>query len=317
MKIQWFLGGALALSILSCGGNTSKEERKEIALNTEIDSVSYALGVNISDGFTQQKIKGISTSEMTKGFNDFLAGTNYIKGADCMSYIQSFMIQHQMKLQDTVNNKDSYSKEKLDSLSYALGVNISESFKMQGVEGLNGNILAQGFNDLSNDVSKFKKEESLNILQSFMKKQQAKLEEKNKEKHKGIITEGEEFLANNAKKEGVVSLPSGLQYEIIKEGTGDKPNITNTVKAHYHGTLIDGTVFDSSVERGEPTDFPVSQVIKGWTEALQLMPVGSKWKLYIPYNLAYGERGSGDKIPPYSTLIFDVELLDIVNKDLP
>lgn len=123
--------------------------------------------------------------------------------------------------------------------------------------------------------------------------------------------EGEKFLADNKAKAGIVTLPSGLQYQVIKEGTGAKPTINDKVKTHYHGMLIDGTVFDSSVDRGEPISFPVSGVIKGWTEALQLMPVGSKWRLFIPADLAYGDRQAGAKIGPGSTLIFDVELLDI------
>ena len=125
---------------------------------------------------------------------------------------------------------------------------------------------------------------------------------------------GEAFLADNAKQAGVITTESGLQYSVVTEGTGAKPTITDEVKVHYHGTLIDGTVFDSSVERGEPISFPVSGVIPGWTEALQLMSIGSKYKLFIPYQLVYGERGAGQQIGPYSTLIFEVELLDIVKK---
>ena len=123
---------------------------------------------------------------------------------------------------------------------------------------------------------------------------------------------GEKFLEENKKQEGVVTLPSGLQYKVIKQGTGDKPKATDQVRCHYHGTLIDGTVFDSSVRRGEPAVFPVNGVIQGWVEALQLMPVGSKWTLYIPYEMAYGTRGAGQSIPPYAALIFEVELLEIV-----
>ena len=122
---------------------------------------------------------------------------------------------------------------------------------------------------------------------------------------------GKLFLEENAKKTGVVTLPSGLQYEIITEGKGEKPGLTDVVTTHYHGTLIDGNIFDSSVHRGQPASFPVNGVIKGWTEALQLMAVGSKWKLYVPYQLAYGEQGAGQAIGPYTTLIFEVELLEI------
>ena len=136
--------------------------------------------------------------------------------------------------------------------------------------------------------------------------------EENKIIYGDNIEKGENFLAENGKREGVVTTKSGLQYEIIKKGNGATPTANDKVRVHYHGTLIDGTVFDSSIDRGEPAEFGVSQVIKGWTEALQLMPVGSKWKLYIPYDLAYGDREVSEEIKLYSTLIFEVELLDIV-----
>jgi FKBP-type peptidyl-prolyl cis-trans isomerase FklB len=146
-------------------------------------------------------------------------------------------------------------------------------------------------------------------------KQQAKMLEEQKEmaaaagKYK---EEGKKYLAENGKRKGVATTASGLQYEVLKEGTGPKPAVTDSVNVHYHGTLIDGKVFDSSVERGEPTSFPLQGVIRGWTEGLQLMPVGSKWRFHIPSDLAYGDQAQGDDIPPGSTLIFDVELLGIV-----
>ena len=138
------------------------------------------------------------------------------------------------------------------------------------------------------------------------------MEAKVAEKNKGLAAKGEEFLAENAKREGVFVTESGLQYEVVTMGEGEKPTAESTVKVHYHGTLIDGTVFDSSVQRGEPIEFPLNGVIKGWTEGLQLMPVGSKFILYIPYQLAYGERGAGELIGPCEALIFEVELLEIV-----
>jgi FKBP-type peptidyl-prolyl cis-trans isomerase FklB len=139
-----------------------------------------------------------------------------------------------------------------------------------------------------------------------------RMQAKEAEKSKILSVEGETFLAENAKKTGISVTASGLQYEVITAGTGATPTATSKVKTHYHGTLINGTVFDSSVDRGQPIDFPVNGVIAGWTEALQLMPVGSKWRLYIPHHLAYGERGAGASIAPYSALIFEVELLEIV-----
>ena len=196
-------------------------------------------------------------------------------------------------------------KTELDSISYGLGVSIAQNLKSQGIEELDANALAKGVEDvLSGNDLKLKEEQIGELLNAYMKK-------KAEEKSKAQIEKGKKFLEENGKRPEVVTLPSGLQYEIIKEGTGEKPTINDKVTTHYTGKLIDGTVFDSSVERGQPATFPVSGVIKGWTEALQLMPKGSKWRLYIPYDLAYGERGAGGKIGPYETLIFDIELLDI------
>lgn len=138
------------------------------------------------------------------------------------------------------------------------------------------------------------------------------LQERQAEQAKALTAEGEKFLAENAARDEITVTESGLQFEVITEGDGEKPSETARVRTHYHGTLIDGSVFDSSYDRGEPAEFPVNGVIPGWTEALQLMPVGSKWRIYLPHNLAYGEHGAGDRIAPYSTLIFDIELLDIV-----
>jgi len=140
-----------------------------------------------------------------------------------------------------------------------------------------------------------------------------RMEAKQAETSKASTSEGEAFLAENAKRDGVTVTASGLHFEVLQEGTGEKPVASSTVRTHYHGTLIDGSVFDSSYDRGEPAEFPVNGVIAGWTEALQMMPVGSKWRLTVPYNLAYGERGAGGSIGPYATLVFDVELLDIVS----
>ncbi len=165
------------------------------------------------------------------------------------------------------------------------------------IDGAKGNGLQVSADDIN---AAFK------IIQGQMQQEQAA-------KAKELGGEGAEFLEENAKKDGVTVLESGLQYTVITAGDGEKPTKNSTVRTHYHGTLIDGTVFDSSVNRGQPAEFPVSGVIAGWTEALQLMPVGSKWRLFVPYNLAYGERGAGGAIGPYATLIFEVELLAIVS----
>lgn len=193
----------------------------------------------------------------------------------------------------------------LDSVSYSLGVNIGENIKAQ-FENINLDNFGAGIKDvLEKDVeTKISDNQAQAIIQSYFSKKQQKQSE-------SVIEEGINFLRENGKRESVTTLASGLQYEVVNDGTGSKPTIEDNVTTHYHGTLIDGTVFDSSVDRGEPASFPVGGVIKGWTEALQLMSVGSKWKLYVPYDLAYGERGAGPQIGPYSTLIFEVELISI------
>lgn len=200
-----------------------------------------------------------------------------------------------------------------DSVSYALGVLIGENNKQQmktapGVDQLNKDIILAAFEKaFRGDSVQIKPEQANAAIQLFFTNVSKGEGEKN-------LKAGEEFLASNKAKAGVVTLPSGLQYEIIKAGSGAKPKTEDQVRCHYHGTTIDGKVFDSSVERGEPVVFPVSGVIPGWTEALQLMPVGSKWKLVIPAALAYGEQGAGADIKPNSTLVFEVELLEIVKQ---
>ncbi len=320
MRLNWIIGGAIALSIVSCNNDKKGHENAngaQVELKTNADSLSYALGVNISDGFVKQKIANIKAEEMGKGFNDYLNGSTKIEPKSALDIIQNFLRGHQIKMMDTTAVAGDYRQSLLDSVSYALGVNISESFKQQGVEGLEGDLLAKGFEDFAQGHPVLDGNKSLEVLQNFMMEQQKKQAEQDKLAAAPRIEEGKKFLEENGKRPEVTTLPSGLEYEILKEGNGPKPTINDKVKVHYHGTLIDGTVFDSSVDRGEPIEFPLSQVIKGWTEGLQLMPVGSKWRLYIPYNLAYGEQSPSPKIPAYSTLIFDVELLDIPSQNEP
>ena len=194
---------------------------------------------------------------------------------------------------------------KLDSVCYGLGVDIADNLKGQGLGDLNVEAMAKGLRDILNDSELvISKEEVGPLLNEYMGQMQA-------EKAKEAAKEGEEFLAINATKKGVVTLESGMQYEVLTSGSGATPGLNDKVTTHYTGTLIDGTVFDSSVERGQPASFPVSGVIKGWTEALQLMKEGDKWKLYIPYDLAYGDKGAGANIGPYSALIFEIELISV------
>ncbi len=208
--------------------------------------------------------------------------------------------QNKMKKEDL--------KTELDTVSYSLGVNIGSNIKQQGVKNLNLNALMKGMEQaLAGDSTWLNDQEAMSAIQGYFTKIS---EAKGTESKKA----GEAFLAENGKKKGITTTASGLQYEVIKMGDGDKPLATDEVTVHYHGTTTDGQVFDSSKDRGEPATFPLNGVIAGWTEALQLMPKGSIFKLYLPSNLAYGERGAGEKIPPHAVLIFEVELLDIKKK---
>lgn len=194
-------------------------------------------------------------------------------------------------------------------VSYGIGRQMGDQLASNPFEGVSAAAVAQGVMDALNGVEMpYNNDE----MQAAFEEINTRMQAKEAEKHKTLAGAGEAFLAENAKKAGITVTASGLQYEVLAQGSGAIPTATSKVKTHYHGTLIDGTVFDSSVKRGQPIDFPVNSVIAGWTEALQLMPVGSKWRLYVPHNLAYGERGAGASIAPFSTLIFDVELIDIV-----
>ena len=193
----------------------------------------------------------------------------------------------------------------MKNLSYSLGMSMATQLMQTGLENLDVEAFVKAFSEImKNEETTMSLEEASQHIQEYFSAKQNEMLEMNKQK-------GELFLAENAKKENVVTLPSGLQYEILTEGDGAIPTATDTVNCHYHGTLIDGTVFDSSVQRGQPATFGVTQVIKGWVEALQLMPVGSKWRLFVPSDMAYGKQGAGNDIQPNATLIFEVDLLGI------
>lgn len=191
---------------------------------------------------------------------------------------------------------------------YGIGYQTGHQLTQQQFEGFSVEALLEGLTDALNRQAPQVSPDQINAA---FKEINSRLQQAEASKAKEMAADGEAFLAENAKRDEVTVTASGLQYEIISEGSGEKPVAASTVKTHYHGTLIDGTVFDSSYDRGQPAEFPVNGVIAGWTEALQMMPVGSKWRLYVPYQLAYGEQGAGGAIAPYSTLIFDVELLEI------
>jgi len=200
---------------------------------------------------------------------------------------------------------DIILETEIDNFSYGLGVNIAKNIQSQGIDEINADAFTAAINDVFGNADlKLSDHDANQIVQEFLSKAQTK-------KFESVKLEGEAFLAENAKRQEVTVTESGLQYEVIEMGQGNKPSAENTVKVHYHGTLINGNVFDSSVERGQPISFPLNGVIPGWTEGVQLMPVGSKFKFFIPFNLAYGERGAGADIAPFAALIFEVELLGI------
>lgn len=208
-------------------------------------------------------------------------------------------------------------KDQKEKASYALGMNVGSGLKRQSVD-IDPDTFAKGLKDaLSGGKTVLTEDEARATLMQLQNDMRAKQEEQRKQQGENNLKEGEAFLAANKSKEGVVALPSGLQYKILTPGTGPKPTSADQVVCNYKGTLINGTEFDSSYKRGQPATFPVGGVIKGWTEALQLMPVGSKWQLFIPASLAYGERGAGNDIGPNATLIFEVELLSIKDKETP
>lgn len=202
----------------------------------------------------------------------------------------------------------------MDQLSYALGLGIGQQLRQMGLKDvLVMEDFAQSITDmLQGNELKVKSSEAQKIVNAFFAEQEKKLKAEKAEQGKQALEEGRVFLANNKTRPGIITTKSGLQYEVLKEGTGKKPKATDKVRCHYEGTLINGQVFDSSYKRNEPAVFGLNQVIAGWTEGVQLMSEGAKYRFYIPYLLGYGESGAGDMIPPYATLIFDVELIDVL-----
>lgn len=199
----------------------------------------------------------------------------------------------------------------MDKVSYALGIGIGRQLSQMGAADLNIDDFAQAIKDVIAGDLKLGDAEAQQIVQEFFAKQEEKQKAEAAEKGKAAKQDGEKFLAENGKKEGVITTASGLQYQVLREGNGQSPKATDTVECHYEGTLIDGTKFDSSYDCGQTATFPLNQVIAGWTEGLQLMKEGGKYRFFIPYELGYGERGAGASIPPFSTLVFDVELVSV------
>jgi FKBP-type peptidyl-prolyl cis-trans isomerase FklB len=206
---------------------------------------------------------------------------------------------------------DTELKTERDRLSYSIGLNMGNNLKEQSID-IDTEVLSQGLRDaVAGNKPLLTEQEIQDTMMNFQNEMQAKQAERMKGLSEKNKKDGDSFLSENSKKEGVITLPSGLQYKVIKAGAGNSPKSTDTVSVHYRGTLLNGTEFDSSHKRGQPATFKVNGVIKGWTEALQLMKTGAEWELFIPSNLAYGERGAGRNIGPNETLVFEVELLSI------
>ncbi|MGE4287297.1 MAG: FKBP-type peptidyl-prolyl cis-trans isomerase [Salinivirgaceae bacterium] len=322
MKIRiGVLSLLVGLSIISCTNNASK-----LAIKNNVDSVSYVMGVldgeRLSQSFAQAGLEGVIDVEVY--INALMDAANEKElrlNPDSnkmvvQNFFREFQTNQMMGLQDTSGMAPAFepAASYIDSVSYLMGAGdgkgLLSSFTRSGLDtmvrvDLYLDALAASAKKLEVKIEGQANMQMVNdFFESFKEKELMNKFGANK-------AAGEEFLAKNKALETVTETASGLQYEIITEGNGPRPAFNDKVKVHYTGTLLDGTVFDSSVERGEPAEFGVGQVIKGWTEALQLMPVGSKWKLYIPYDIAYGTRDMGE-IKPYSMLIFEVELLEIV-----
>lgn len=321
----------LAVFMVSCGGASSPKT----SLNNSVDSVSYAYGVSMADQglvqYLEQKGILVNASNLEYDYQMRIAAADSTEREGLQRELASKMDSINKVNAPRLNEFIKGLKEaiNLDAESaYAEGLAIGTQFSQmmlpqvntmlygeEGSQEMNTDQLLAGLiSVLKNDRLAINAMEANALVQTEIEKaqetQMARQEEELKGQHTEAVAANEAFLTENAEREEVTTLPSGLQYEILTEGTGATPTADDRVRVHYHGTLIDGTVFDSSVERGEPATFGVTQVITGWTEALQLMPVGSKWRLYIPHDLAYGSQDRGE-IKPFSTLIFDVELLEI------
>lgn len=319
------------LLFASCTGTSAPKA----SLKNSVDSVSYAYGVNMAEQGLVQYLEQMgvlqSTSAIEYDYQMKIAAADSLQKPvlekEMKSKIDSLNKVNAPKLNEFIKGlKEALKLEEKSPYAQGLSVGTQLSQQMipqfstmlfgqdstkkvnreQMLAGLIGLLKNQELAISKMDASAFVQKE----MEAAQQKQMVKHEEELKAQYKDSIAAGEKFMAENAKREGVVTLPSGLQYEILKAGKGDLPTDTDRVKVHYHGTLINGTVFDSSVQRGEPSVFGVTQVIPGWTEALKLMPVGSKWKLYVPYNLAYSSQDRGE-IKPFSNLVFEVELLGI------
>ncbi len=304
-----FLAIWLFATCIACGGGETggSGETGNAVLATQMDSMCYAIGASFSKSVTSRKMN-VNGEEAGKGYMECKAGTSYINEQNANEYIIRLQEEYRKK---SAESPDGNVDMNMDSLSYAMGCSYFLQLKSMGLE-LNDEVVVQGITDNLKegggllDDQQFRT--ALTNFRSFSEMAQAK-----KMKADAAVNKkkGKAFLDEKAKEDGVKSTASGLLYKVLKNGSGVSPKATDKVSVHYEGKLIDGTIFDSSIQRGTPSEFFLNQVIKGWTEGLQLMKPGAKFQFYIPSELAYGDRGSRPKIGPGETLIFDVELLEI------
>lgn len=328
MKLLVYLVPLVLISCVASSQNktTAKSQKTQapqpITLANLADSAGYALGVDVGSSLKERKMTGINRDYLKQALEDHLAGkTSLIEENECFMVLNQYSTLT-LSGDTTVvasSNKPVEKPKKgakpvvpeiklnnlADSAGYALGVNIANSLRMQDMISMNRNLIHVSMESLfKGDSLLIKPDAAILVLNNFAQKMA-------REKAQAIIKQGEDFLVENAKRPEVKTTASGLQYEVIQEGTGEKPGPNDIFVCHYRGSLIDGTEFDASYNRGQPLEYGVSQVIKGWTEGLQLMPIGSKYKFYIPYNLGYGLNGAPPAIPGGAALIFEVELLDV------
>ena len=291
----------ITLSTIACGKGGLKSEQ---------DKISYSLGAQFGNSLKQQKIT-LDTTKFSKGLNDaFDDKTPEFKEVEIAQIINDF--QNEMRERMSAGGEPGEFKVDMNKVSYIIGSQYGQNFKLNEID-INTDIFVRGLDDITNDrTPALTDAETGEVMQKFEEDMRAKQEAAHNEALTRNKAEASAFLEENAKKSGITTLPDSLQYEIITEGSGPKPKAENTVKVHYKGTLIDGTEFDSSYRSKQPAEFPLTGVIKGWTEVLQLMKTGAKWKVFIPPELGYGANGSPPIIGPNSLLIFEIELLEIV-----
>ncbi len=301
----------VVLLMYACGG--SGVGSNDNVLVSADDSLSYAIGAITAKNFKDQGLK-LNSTTYREGFDAAEKGSGYLSKEALEKIFAQLTKEMQMKAQMKQMNPGGENTPlsiNIDTLSYAMGMDLHNNLKDSGIKMNSAAIYAGNADAFTEDPAKLTEEQIKTHMTAFSKKMQEVAMAKQAEELPKNIAEGAAFLAGKEKEAGVKKTASGLLYKVVKQGNGPKPKATDKVEVHYHGTLMDGTVFDSSVDRGEPIEFPLNGVIPGWTEGVQLMAKGSKFTFYIPYNLAYGERGSGPKIGPGATLVFDVELLDI------